>query len=131
MRHRILLVALVFSAIYGGTACSSPPVESKHEVGKLEVKKEHVFTPVEATAFSYTALNPAMYSLDGHVIVEQTSAVKCSEFVTALPTKNCSKPQRIGLANRRRLQERKISVVHLLVAATCGHRLLHIDPGLC
>lgn len=130
MKHRILLVALAFSVLTGGlSACSSPPVVTTHDVGKLEFKKQHVSTAVEATVFEFTALEPAMYSFTGPVIVGQSKAVQSAEVAATLPAKNCSKPHN-GLAIRQRAK-RSVDGIHLLVVATSGHRLLHIDPGLC
>lgn len=130
MRHKILLVALAFSVLCGASACSSPPEVTAPDVGKLEMQKSQLYVPVAPLTVQVTRVAPTMYYVDGPVVVDLSKAVISAADVSLAPAKNCSKPQRIGLANRR-CDHSLLSVIHLLVWSTSGHRLLHIDPGLC
>lgn len=129
MRPKILYLMVIGLAIGSSfAACSSPP-EATHDVSVVGKKVFPV--PTEAT-FAFTQPYD-FYSFTDEVVLAQAAVAQAATYAAAsAPILNCSKPQSIGLANRQRVVSNEI-LIHILVAATAGHRLisLHIDPGLC
>jgi hypothetical protein len=129
-KFMVIALALSFLSTGYASACGSPPTTTAQDVGKLEVKKGFVFES-HAVPYTLTAMEPDIYLANGTFILEQPGAGTPALAATSTVTdQNCSKPQCTGLAIRQRVRH-SVDAIHLLVTATSGHRLLHIDPGIC
>lgn len=133
-KNKLLLIAFALSTVCSLSSCASPPFEAKkpdvtfvehrtYNPGNLVGAKEEVL---------FTAYVADMNFLDGTIVAEQpTVDPSPANVVSDESVKNCSGPQCIGSAIRLCGQKRLIPSIHIIIAATSGHRLLHVDPGIC
>lgn len=123
MRHKVILLALSIAML---SACSPPPAVAQ-DVGKQ--KQEQVIGMKYLAPTTCYALEP-MPILNEAVCLVDPEVVQTANVPVTVPLQNSSKPLSTGLAIRMR-DQLHLGVINLIIISTAGHRLLHIDPGLC
>lgn len=107
-------------------AYSAPPVVVK-DVGKQ--KDEQVMG--DKFVASTTCFSSASIQIINELEYRVTAPVaKAADADVAVPIQKSSKPLPAGLAIRMR-RHCNFDLINLVIASTSGHRILHVDPGLC